>query len=50
MIKKNYYLKLIPHAWKLIEYRVNNNLLFNDLKLFLDNNFSIKKRQKIWKK
>ena len=48
--KKNYYLKLIPHAWKLIEYRVNNNLLFNDLKLFLDNNFSIKKRQKIWKK
>ena len=48
--KKHYYLKLIPHAWKLIENRINNNLLFNNLKLFLDNNFSIKVRQKKWKK
>ena len=38
--KKNYYLKLIPHAWKLIENRINNNSVFNDLKSFLKNNFS----------
>ena len=48
--KKHHYLKLIPHAWKLIEYRINNNLLFNDLKLFLGMNFSIKMRKKKWKK
>ena len=48
--KKYYYLKLIPNAWKLIEYRVNNNEVFKDLKLFLDNNFSKKMRQKKWKK
>ena len=48
--KKHYYLKLIPYAWKLIENRINNNAVFNDLKLFLDNNFSKKMRQKKWKK
>ena len=48
--KKKYYLKLIPYAWKLIENRINNNAVFNDLKLFLDNNFSKKMRQKKWKK
>ena len=48
--KKHYYLKLIPHAWKLIENRINNNSLFNDLKLFLDDNFSKEVRQKKWKK
>ena len=48
--KKNHYLKLIPYAWKLIEYRINNNFLFNDLKLFLGKNFSIKMRKKKWKK
>ena len=48
--KKYYYLKLIPHAWKLIENRINNNSLFNDLKLFLDDNFSKEVRQKKWKK
>ena len=48
--KKYYYLKLIPHAWKLIESRINNNSVFNDLKLFLDNNFSKEMRQKKWKK
>ena len=48
--KKNYYLKLIPHAWKLIENRINNNAVFNDLKLFLDNNFSKRLRRKKWKK
>ena len=48
--KKHHYLKLIPYAWKLIEYRINNNLLFNDLKLFLGMNFSIKMRKKKWKK
>ena len=40
--KKYYYLKLIPNAWKLIEYRINNNAVFKDLKLLLDKNFSKK--------
>ena len=48
--KKHYYLNLIPHAWKLIENRINNNEVFKDLKLFLDDNFSKKIRQKKWKK
>ena len=48
--KKYYYLKLIPNAWKLIEYRINNNAVFKDLKLILDKNFSKKIRQKKWKK
>ncbi len=37
--KKNQYLKLIPHAWKLIELRTKNNDIFKDLKKILDNNF-----------
>ena len=48
--QKDYYLKLIPYAWKLIENRINNNAVFNDLKLFLDSNFSKKIRQRKWKK
>ena len=44
--KKNYYLKLIPNAWKLIENRINNNSVFNDLKFFLKNNFSKEMRKK----
>ena len=48
--RKHYYLKLIPYAWKLIENRINNNFVFKDLKLFLDDNFSKKVRQKKWKK
>ncbi len=44
--KKNYYLKLIPHAWKLIENRINNNSVFNDLKFFLNNNFLKEMRKK----
>ena len=38
--KKNVYLKLIPYAWKLIELRIKNNRLFDDLKKILDLNFS----------
>ena len=38
--KKKKYLKLIPYAWKLIEFRINNNKLFNALKRILDLNFS----------
>ena len=37
--KKKKYLKLIPYAWKLIEFRINNNKLFNGLKRMLDLNF-----------
>jgi len=44
--KKKKYLKLIPFAWKLIELRLQNNLLFKDLKFFLDVNFPEKIRIK----
>ena len=43
---KKSYLKLIPYAWKLIENRINNNLIFRDLKNYLDANFSKKIRMK----
>jgi len=42
--KKKQYLKLIPYAWKLIELRISNNEIFNELKSLLDLNFSIKIR------
>ena len=42
--KKKKYLKLIPYAWKLIEFRINNNKIFNALKGTLDLNFSKKMR------
>ena len=38
--KKKQYLKLIPHAWKLIELRISNNKKFSVLKSLLDLNFS----------
>ena len=43
---KKSYLKLIPYAWELIENRINNNLIFADLKNYLDANFSKKIRMK----
>ena len=42
--KKKTYLKLIPHAWKLIELRMQNNQIFDGLKRVLDLNFSKKIR------
>ena len=38
--KKKKYLRLIPHAWKLIELRIKNNKIFDDLKKILDLNFT----------
>jgi aminoglycoside/choline kinase family phosphotransferase len=38
--KKMRYLKLIPYAWKLVELRMKNNKIFDDLKRILDFNFS----------
>jgi N-acetylmuramate 1-kinase len=38
--KKKKYLKLIPYAWELIELRIKNNKIFDDLKKILDFNFS----------
>ncbi|NMN67433.1 hypothetical protein VP91_00005760 [Candidatus Pelagibacter ubique] len=38
--KKTKYLSLIPHAWKLIELRIKNNKIFDNLKKTLDLNFS----------
>ena len=43
--KKKTYLKLIPHAWKLIELRTQNNQIFVDLKRVLDINFPKKIRK-----
>ena len=42
--KKKQYLKLIPHAWKLINSRINKNPKFLELKLILDKNFPKKIR------
>jgi len=42
--KKKTYLKLIPHAWKLIELRTKNNQIFDGLKRVLDINFPKKIR------
>ena len=44
--KKRKYLNYIPYAWKLIELRLNKNILFKDLKFFLDVNFPNKIRIK----
>lgn len=38
--KKEKYLKLIPYAWRLIELRIKNNKIFDNLKKVLDLNFS----------
>ncbi len=42
--RKHKYLKLIPHAWNLIENRIKNNIKFQDLKIVLDQNFPKKIR------
>ena len=39
--KKNY-LKLIPHAWELIRFRINENKIFKDLKDLLNQKFKEK--------
>ena len=39
---KNNYLRLIPHAWKLITFRINENEIFHDLKDLLIQNFKKK--------
>ena len=44
--KKNQYLKLIPAAWRLIEYRINDSKKFLELKKVLDKYFSNKIRKK----
>ena len=46
---KKQYLKLIPNTWKLIDYRVNGEEIFTELKTLLDKNFSKKIRNKKWK-
>ena len=42
--KKMKYLKLIPHAWRLIELRIKNYEIFDEFKRILDLNFSKKIR------
>ena len=43
--QKHKYLKLVPHAWKLIEDRIRNNNKFEDLKNIIDKNFPKKIRK-----
>ncbi len=40
--KKFNYLKLIPYSWSLINFRINNNKIFNELKELLNKNFNKK--------
>jgi len=42
--KKKNYLRLIPYAWELINLRINENKIFNDLKYLLTQNFNKKIR------
>ncbi len=44
--KKIKYLNLIPYTWKLIDLRLKNNHLLQELKIFLNKNFSKKVRKK----
>ena len=37
---KKKYLKLIPYAWEMIDYRISQNKVFGNLRLLLNNNFS----------
>ena len=46
---KTKYTKLIPYAWKMIEKRIYDNLLFKDLEKILNKYFSKKIREKKWK-
>ena len=39
---KKKYLKLIPYTWRLIELRINENKIFDDLKILLNQNFKKK--------
>ena len=43
--KKKQYLKLIPYAWDLIDYRTLNNPIFEDLNYLLSKNFDRKIRK-----
>ena len=47
--RKKQYTKLIPYAWKMIEQRISNNLLFKDLEKTLNKYFSEKVRVKKWR-
>ena len=39
---KKKYLRLIPYTWRLIELRINENKIFDDLKILLNRNFKRK--------
>ena len=46
---KKKYMKMIPYAWKMIEYRVSKNSCFKDLEETLNKYLSKKIRLKKWK-
>ena len=47
--RKKKYTKMIPYAWKIVEQRMSNNVLFEDLEFSLNKYFSKKIRFKKWK-
>tara|TARA_B100001741_G_C16522535_1_gene585468 strand:- start:257 stop:1204 length:948 start_codon:yes stop_codon:yes gene_type:complete len=46
--RKTNYRRMIPYAWKMIEYRMSKNSLFKDLEFNLNKYFSKKVRSKKW--
>lgn len=46
--KKKNYRRMIPYAWKMIEYRMSKNSLFKNLEFNLNKYFSEKVRSKKW--
>ena len=46
---KKRYMKMIPYAWKMIEHRMSNDSLFEDLEIKLNKYFSKKVRLKKWR-
>ena len=46
---KKQYMRLIPYAWKMIEQRTSNNLVFEELEKTLNKYFNKKIRLKKWK-
>ena len=46
---KKKYMRLIPYAWKMIEQRTSNNLVFEELEKTLNKYFSKRVRLKKWK-
>ena len=47
--RKKKYMKMIPYAWKMIDQKISNNLIFKEFELNLNKYLSKKVRLKKWK-